>query len=218
MKENGYNWMNACGMYVFAGFFAIHGWRCPGWLTWVSWCIIFRYEWYLSNHDIAAEVDPRIAWAFETFRMRSPIRPRGRFILRGGDVILTCPLTYLWGVVALYGFRIMEFPLGMSKILAFSSGKAFLIHFFDMFPLTNSALPRWTRRKEASHLPWIHFKSQLLTTVQIGNLALFLDIFRERLFTRMFQLVQGGMIFLHKCMAIRSINKLYSPALSWARL
>jgi hypothetical protein len=30
MKENGYTWTSASRMYVFAGFFAIHGWPCPG--------------------------------------------------------------------------------------------------------------------------------------------------------------------------------------------
>jgi hypothetical protein len=44
-KERGYNWMSAIAMYAFAGFFAIHVWVFPAWLTWIPWGVIFRCDW-----------------------------------------------------------------------------------------------------------------------------------------------------------------------------
>jgi hypothetical protein len=190
MKENGYNWMSACGMYVFAGFFAVHGWPCSGWLTWVLWGILFRCQWYISGHDLMTEVHPKIAWMFSTFRMRSPIRARGRMILPGGHVTYACPLTFLWGAVTLYAFAQLPFSPSMSKILFFIGGKEIFIHFFDMHLTANWGTAKWTRRNELSKLPWIRFKNLVLTTIQIGNLGFFLEIFRDRLFTKSLQLMQ----------------------------
>jgi hypothetical protein len=189
MKENGYNWMSASGMYVFAGFFTVHGWPCPGWLTWVIWGVIFRCEWYMSGHDLMTEVHPKMAWMFSTFRMRAPIHPRGKMDLPGGPVIYACPLTFIWGVVSLYGFRLINFPSCVSKILFFMGGKVFLIHLFDKLPISNSAIAKWTRRNEVPEIPWIRFKSLILTTVQLGACGFLLDIFRERVFTSVFQLI-----------------------------
>jgi hypothetical protein len=190
MKDNGYNWMSASGMYVFAGFFAVHGWPCPGWLTWLIWGIIFRCEWYISGHDLMKEVHPKIAWMFSTFRMRAPIRPRGKMTLPGGTVIYACPLTWAWGAVALYAFRLISFPPSVSKMLFFMGGKVFLIHLFDLLPMSRSEMTKWTRRNELRPIPWIRFKNLILTTVQLGNIGFFLDIFRERGFTRVFQFMQ----------------------------
>jgi hypothetical protein len=190
MKENGYTWMSASGMYVFAGFYSVHGWPCATWLTWIIWGLIFRCEWYISGHDLMTEVHPKMAWMFATFRMRAPIRPRGKMNLPGGPVIYACPLTFVWGVVALHAFRPISFPICVSRILFFMSGKVFLIHLFDVLPMSNSAITTWTRRNESSQIPWIRFKSLILTTFQLGTFGFLLDIFRERVFTRTFQFMQ----------------------------
>jgi hypothetical protein len=190
VKENGFNWMSACGMYVFAGFFSVHGWPFPGWLTWIIWGLIFRCEWYLSHHDLMAEVHPKIAWLFTTFEMRESIRPRGRMGGRIGVVIYSCPLTFVWGAAALFAFRLLPFPQAVSKFLFFMGGKVFLIHLFDMLPVFNSAATKWTRCKELSMIPWTRFKNLILTTVQFGNLGFFLEIFREKIFLTTFQVME----------------------------
>jgi hypothetical protein len=190
MKENGYNWMSAVAMYVFAGFFAVHGWAFPGWLTWITWGVIFRCEWYMSGHDLMAEVPPKIAWMFVTFRLRAPIRPRGPIDLPGGYVRYTCPLTFLWGAVSLYAFRLLSFFPGMSKILSFIGGKVFLMHLFDVLPMMNLAMAKWTQRIGPGNAPRIRFIHLILRTLQIANLGFILDIFRERLFGRLFQEIQ----------------------------
>jgi hypothetical protein len=61
---------------------------------------------------------------------------------------------------------------------------------FDKLPISNSAIAKWTRRNEVNQIPWIRFKRLILTTVQLGAFGFLLDIFRERVFTRAFQLVQ----------------------------
>jgi hypothetical protein len=190
MKEGGYNWMSASGMYVFAGFFNVHGWPCPGWLTWVIWVIIFRCEWYISGHDLMTEVHPKIAWMFSTFRMSGPIHAYRQMGPPGGHVIYACPLTFLWGAVTLYASRPLRFPPGMSKVLFFMGSKVFLIHLFDELRISHTAMAKWMRRSEASKVPWMRFKSLILTTVQIGNFGLFLDIFRDRLFMTTFHFTQ----------------------------
>jgi hypothetical protein len=45
MSGNGYNWMAACTMYVFAGIFAVHGWKLSPLLTWVSWALCLGFAW-----------------------------------------------------------------------------------------------------------------------------------------------------------------------------
>jgi hypothetical protein len=144
------------------------------------------------------EVHPKIAWMFSTFRMRAPIRPRGRMIIPGGPVIYACPLTFLCGAVALYAFRLISFPPFVSKILFFMGGKVFLIHLFDKLPISSSAITKWTRRNELSRIPWICFKNLILTTVQIGTFGFLLDSFRERVFTRTLQFIQK-ILELVKC-------------------
>jgi hypothetical protein len=196
MKENGYNWMSGSAMYVFAGFFAVHGWPFPGWLTCVIWGVLFRCEWYLSNHDVMAAVRPRIAWMFATFRTGAPIRSHSPICLAGGYVRYTCPLTFFWGVVSLYTFRLFQLLPGVSKLLFFMGGKMFLIHLFDGIPMINSAMATWTYRIGPGNLPSIRFKSLVLRTLQIANLGFFLDIFRERLFTDSFQLMRKVVFFI----------------------
>jgi hypothetical protein len=131
--------------------------------------------------------------------MRAPIRPRGLLAPPGGPVIYTCPLTFFWGVVALHAFRVFRFPLSISKILFFMGGKVFLIHLFDMLPITNSAIAKYTRQHEQGTIPWIRFKRVILTTIQVGNLGFISDIFRERLFLTISQRLSDILAFIgHK--------------------
>jgi hypothetical protein len=68
-------------------------------------------------------------------------------------------------------------------------GKRFLIHFFDVNPITHSAIMKWIRCNEVKRSPWMRFKSLILMTVILGNVGFFLDVFRKRPFIRIFQVM-----------------------------
>jgi hypothetical protein len=49
---NGFNWVNVCLLYVFAGFFGIHGWPFSHVLTWMCFCLFFAIDRSLRSVDL----------------------------------------------------------------------------------------------------------------------------------------------------------------------
>jgi hypothetical protein len=52
IQANGFNWVNACMLYVFAGFFGIHGWPFRQVVTWILFLCILGIDGLLMTIDI----------------------------------------------------------------------------------------------------------------------------------------------------------------------
>jgi hypothetical protein len=112
---NGFNWVNACMLYVFGGFFGVHGWQFGRAITWMLFFFLLAVHRSLMAIDIFDKAPTQWHWAVVTFSF----------------VGYVCPLNYLWGVVALYAFRTLLVPPGLSKIIGFLAVKVFMIHLLD---------------------------------------------------------------------------------------
>jgi hypothetical protein len=184
-NESGYNWVNASLMYIIAGFFAVHGWHLRPFMTWLLFAAIFRFEWYTVDYDVCALVPPKWQWTLITLRHRQiPLKPRTPLgWTPAGIVIYICPLSFFWGVVALYAFKTVSLPTGISRGVTCLSVKGFMIHYFDFMPIFSRQRNGWHRISERSPIPLLTWKSMVLVTTQLATLGFFLEVYRERLFS-----------------------------------
>jgi hypothetical protein len=140
-------WTNACLMSVFAGFFGLHGWPLPPALTWILLAGLYALQWPTVSMDVFTIFLQKWHWALVTFR-RNIWRPRpGRAIKcpKPGWIGYQCPLSYLSGVSALYGFRSISLPPGLSKAILYLGPKAFMIHWIDYNQVIRNCFLGWVR-------------------------------------------------------------------------
>jgi hypothetical protein len=215
VQKRGYNWMSACFMYVFAGLFAIHGWPFGKLITWLIFIAIYGFERFLAEKDIMSFFPAKWGWAFITFRMRSvPIKRNVGFgAPPGGAMQYVFPLSYFWGVVALYGFSSVELPTGLSKMINFLSVKGFTLHLLDRLPLMNRQIQNWNRPHERIATPWLSTKNALLHTTQLSNLGFILEVFRVPLFSIISDIIGRFIGYIADFYAIISKRNSQDPTL-----
>jgi hypothetical protein len=125
------------------------------------------------------------AWTLLTLRQR-PVPYKARGVIGptpAGIVIYICPLNFFWGVVALYAFRTLSFPAGISRAITFLSVKGFMIHFFDKYHLFSSRRNGWNRMPERSRNPWSCLWSMVLVTLQFAVAGSLTEVYRDRIFS-----------------------------------
>jgi hypothetical protein len=187
IQGNGFNWVNACMLYVFAGFFGIHGWPFRPVITWLLFFIVLAIDRCLMATDIFNKIPIRWHWAFVTFRLHILHRPNTYVYSSSSFVGYVCPVNYFWGVVALYAFRTLSFPSGTSKIICFLATKIFMIHLLDCliwiygYPLANVVRP-----KERVTPPWKGNLNACLVTMQAMSYGTCAEIYRDRIFMQFF--------------------------------
>jgi hypothetical protein len=125
------NWENACMLYVFAGLFGVHGWPFGILITWILFWALFFFLRYCRVVDIFEKISARWQWAFLSFRLT--IRPKPNKWLRMEKCCqpYLCPGNYLCGAIAVYAFRTLSFPSGISKTVCFVGNKVFVLHLLD---------------------------------------------------------------------------------------
>jgi hypothetical protein len=179
-------WVNACLMYVFAGYFGVHGWPLRPSLTWILLIALYRLQWPTVSTDIFHKFPRKWHWALVTFR-RFIWRPRRGLPIKcpkPGWVGYQCPLSYFWGANALYAFRSLSLPSGLSRAIIYLGPMAFMIHWIDYNPVIRECFPGWVRMYERQRTPPENLLSAMLVTTQIAVCAIFLEIFRVYLFDK----------------------------------
>jgi hypothetical protein len=170
--------------YIFAGFFGVHGWPFGIILTWILFVANFLVLRYCTVTDIFRKIPRRWHWALVSFRLGiAPGRGRYRRIARTYAPYL-CPGNYLCGTIAVYAFRRLALPAAISKTICFIANKSLMLHLLDcVFQCFGSQIFDMFRSSERIRPPTMAIVNTCLVTVQILFLGIFLEIYRERLFS-----------------------------------
>jgi hypothetical protein len=185
----GFNWRHASYLYFFAGYFVLHGIPIGRSLTWLLFFVCSLIGCFIHSHDILSIIPTKLHWAFLSFRL-APTPDKTTYNFLSQDfVAYVCPLNYVWGIVALYSFRFINLPLGLSQCIVFLGNKVFMIHLLDGLSFYYPAcFHNLMDPDERIGTPWLTTKNSLLTTVQFCMFGALLEIFRERLFNRLFDI------------------------------
>jgi hypothetical protein len=174
-------------MYVFAGYFVLHGWIASGKFIWIPFFACFVAVRYLNSHDIFAMIPPRWHWAVVTFRLVARWNGNWYGSVARPSVEYVCPLNYLLGTSAIFGFRSLSLPTGVSKIITFFGTKIFVLHWLDMLHVGyGGELFGLLRIPERRITPRSMFDNSLLTSAQWAARGALLEIYRDRLFQFIF--------------------------------
>jgi hypothetical protein len=168
----GYCWVNAVLLYVFAGYFALHGWRLGFALTAALFAILARAAYWLASEDIFTHVPVKYHWIAVNFRLVifKPGLPAPANRRRGsGNRGYTCPLSYIWGVVGLQLFKRIPMFDGISVPVAFLGGKIFMLHLFDAHPCVYPMMRLWVSRGTEWMAPYAYIR-RLSTMAATGAL------------------------------------------------
>jgi hypothetical protein len=187
IHNNGFHWVNACMLYIFAGFFGIHGWPFRPAITWALFFVILAINRSLMEIDIFDKIPLRWHWAVVTFRLHILHRQNTYVYSPSGFVGYVCPNNYAWGVVALHAFRTFSVPSGTSKIICFLATKIFMIHLLDCLVwIYGNPLQNLVRPGERVTPPWNGNLNAGLVTVQALSYGTLSEIYRDRVFIRFF--------------------------------
>jgi hypothetical protein len=187
VHSNGFNWVNACMLYVFAGFFGIHGWPFRPIITWLFFFFVLAIDRSLMAIDIFNKIPIHWHWAFVTFRLHIRHRRNTYVYSPSGFMGYVCPVNYFWGVVGLYAFRTLSFPSGTSKIICFLATKIFMIHLLDcLIWIYGHPLENLVRPKERVTPPWKGNLNAALVTMQAVSYGTFAEIYRDRVLMQLF--------------------------------
>jgi hypothetical protein len=186
----GMNWENACMLYVFAGFFGVHGWPFARVLTWLLFLANFVFLRYCSIGDIFLKISARWQWAFFNFRFGIvPGQHKIRYVVPNCSPYL-CPANYVCGLLAVYASQTLCFPSGISKTICFIGNKSFMLHLFDqVFYLFGNKAWNILRYYERITPPTMAIINLCLSTIQFLFLGMFLEIYRERICVFVFESV-----------------------------
>jgi hypothetical protein len=180
---DGLNWMNAVFLYVFAGYFGVHGWPVSGICTWIPFLVLMGASRYLVSHDVFGMVSPRWHWVVLPFRLVVFWMGSTVEFAPTGCRAYICPLSYLWGPAALYAFRSLGLPSGVSKMITFIGAKVFMVHWFDtLHAYYGRELQGLLRPFERRMTPSGAFDNAVLTSVQFMALGGLLEMYRDRVF------------------------------------
>jgi hypothetical protein len=151
-----YCWVNAVLLYVFAGYFALHGWRLGFALAAITFAILARTAYWLSSVDIFTCVPVKYHWIAVNFRFMG--FKKGRLDLNPpvGYRRYTSPLSYIWGVVGLQLFKRITLFHSISVALAFLAGKIFMLHLLEVHPCVGPMMHSWVARGSESMAPFAY--------------------------------------------------------------
>jgi hypothetical protein len=194
IQGNGFNWENACMLYVFAGFFGIHGWPFAPSITWIFFLVILMVDRLLMAFDVFDKVSARWHWAFVTFRLHILHRGNTYVYSSSSFVGYVCPLNYLWGVVALHAFRSLSFHSGLSKFICFLAIKVFMIHVLDsLVCVYGNRLQNLVRPWERITPPWKGNLNAGLVTIQALSYGILAEVYRDRVFMYLFNATNSAL-------------------------
>jgi hypothetical protein len=184
---NGKNWVNPLCLYVFAGYFVLHGWIASGRWTWIPFFACFAAFRYLISHDIFGMVPPRWHWAVVTFRLIVVSTSYGYEWVAKPSMEYVSPLSYLWGTAAIFAFQTLSLPTGISKVITFIGPKIYMLHWLDQFCAGyKGELHSPLRVGERRSTPFLTFVNGTLISFQLIILVTLLEIYRDRLFQFLF--------------------------------
>jgi hypothetical protein len=210
----GTNWMNACLLYFFAGYFAIHGWPMGRKATWVFFGVIYAVCFFCTKNDVNKLVDPQWRWLVQSFQFAFRRRKgKLKWVTHGGRVYVS-PLAYIGGVTALNAAQFVVLPRTISQICAFLGPKIYVLHFLDSHPITVAHRWDWLRVKERITTPSMCLKSAVLVSVQLAMIGFILEIFKDWLFTTIIALGQNFWRFVTMIHAQVSGRRTPNPALN----
>jgi hypothetical protein len=193
MFNSGLNWENACMLYVFAGFFGVHGWSFGTVRTWFLFLFQFLALRYCTVGDIFRIIPTSWRWVFVTFRFGiMPWEQRVCRVARPWAAYL-CPGNYVAGAIAIYAFRTLSFPAGISRTICFVANKAFTLHLIECV-LIIFGKKAWDmlRYWERVRPPTMAIVNLWLSTVQFLFLGVFFEIYRERIFVFVLKLLSSA--------------------------
>jgi hypothetical protein len=181
-------------LYVFAGFFGVHGWPFGTTWTLILFVVTFAVLRYCTMVDIFAKITVKWPWAFMTFRFGITPGPDGWRYITTPCPQCVCPGPYVCGVIAVYCCRTLSLPPGISKIACFLGNKSFMLHLLDSVMVCfGSRMWNSFRPSERISQPTRAIIGACLCTVQTFLLGIFLEVYRERLFTSAFALISWAM-------------------------
>jgi hypothetical protein len=185
----GANWMNACLMYFFAGYFGVHGWPL-GWVaTWILFVGIVALCSFLRKHWITGLVPPQYHWLVLSLQFGYWF-DRGKVRWAGGySRCYTSPLSYVGGIVGLYAMQFIQFPRPIARMFAFLGPKIYVLHFIDSHIITSWQRGWWWRFKERVWTPKDNFLSALSVSLQMAIIGFLLETFKEWGFGRVLAIV-----------------------------
>jgi hypothetical protein len=100
-----------------------------------------------------------------------------------------CPASYLCGAIAVYAFRTLYFPAGVSRVICFMANKGFTLHVLDrVMDVFGERSWNLFRPQERCSPPTLGLINLLISTGQLLFFGIFLEIYRDRLFTSGFEL------------------------------
>jgi hypothetical protein len=188
----GFHWVNACMLYVFAGFFGVHGWPFSCIVTWILFFAIFVIDRAFMATDIFTLVPAEWHWAVLTFRLHVLLRRDKYIFSENRSVGYVCPLNYFWGAVALYAFQTLSFPASISKVICFLATKVFMIHFLDCaINVYGYDLIKLVRPSERVTPPSNGNINAGLVSIQALSYGVLAEIYRERAFIHVFNAIQS---------------------------
>jgi hypothetical protein len=181
---DGYQWVNACALYVFAGFFSLHGWPFKSIGTCLTFLLLSYVSFWLFSRDILAYISPNYHRYFRCFRMTIAAckAPCGFRFVVGRPVIYKSPLIYVYGTSAIYFFHHLPVPAFLSGWVIFFARSIFMVHLFAPHPCVSRNIRPWRRWNEMIRTPLLSLLNSLRMLFCQALAGISVDLLRTRLF------------------------------------
>jgi hypothetical protein len=142
--------------------------------------------------DIFAKIPALWHWAFVIFRLGIFRGPKGIRRVAKSVASYPCPGNYWCGAIAVYAFRTLGFPSGISQAACFVGNKSFTLHMIDCIMLIfgNSPL-NMLRYWELQCRPTLGILNLCLSTLQFLFVGMFFEIYSEGLFAFAFEFLSS---------------------------
>jgi hypothetical protein len=180
--STGHCWMNAVLLYIFAGYFALHGWRLGPILTLIVFVILAYSVYWLTSNDIFPFVPVKYHWIAANFRLvlvKSGALERSASTGYKGYI---CPLAYIWGIVGLQLFKRLPIFDAIAVAIEFVAGKIFMVHLIDGHPCIRPAMVAWFCGDSTWIGPFAYLRRSAITVLLYAILGCLTEIIRGRAF------------------------------------
>jgi hypothetical protein len=207
--SDGHCWMNAVLLYIFAGYFALHGWRLGPILTFIAFVILADSVYWLTSNDILQFVPVKYHWIAVNFRLlllKSGVPGALEGIPRTGYKGYICPLSYIWGVVGLQFFKRLPIFDAIAVAIQFVAGKIFMVHLIDMHPCIRPTMTPWLCGDSAWIGPFAYLRRSSILVLLWAILGCLTEIIRAPAFNMVeFAVTLGFRVVVGCCATVRGI-------------
>jgi hypothetical protein len=179
----GGTWVNATMLYVFAGFFTIHGWPLGRIGTALAFCLLFYGGFWLVSHDILLHVPIPIHDFVRCFQMKvERLGVKSAVAFRDSGQLYQNPLNFIGGVTTLHFFRRFPLPAVCADWVCFVAKRIYVVHVMGMHECLKKQIHPWIRWDELIDTPLICNLNCLKMLLVVALTGMTVDLWRERLF------------------------------------